>query len=46
MSMKMKFGCKNEICCNNEKLCGRFSDTVSKKIAFTAYGPHGDHPPV
>ena len=36
---------KNEIQDKNEKLCTRFSDTISHKFDFTAYGLHRDHPP-
>ena len=36
---------KNEIEGNNEKGCSRFRHTASKKIIFTAYGVHIDHPP-
>ena len=37
--------CKNEIEDNNEKICCRFGDTVSKKIDFTDYGLYRGHPP-
>lgn len=34
---------KNKKKRNNEKICNRFSDTVSLKMAFTNF--HKDHPP-
>ena len=36
---------KNEIKDNNEKICSRFSDTVSNEIDFTPYGLQIDQPP-
>ena len=37
--------CKNEIEYNNEKIFSRFSESVSNKIDFMAYGYHRDQPP-
>ena len=37
--------CKSEIKNNNKAICSRLSDTVSNKINFKGYDPHGDHPP-
>ena len=37
--------CKSEIKNNNKAICSRLSETVSIKINFTRYDPHGDHPP-
>ena len=41
--------CENKIEDNNEKICPhicrRFSITVSRKIDFTVFGLHRDHPP-
>ena len=36
--------CKNEFEHNEEKICSRFSDSVSPDIDFMALGLHGDHP--
>ena len=36
--------CIKEIEDNNEKICSRFSDTVSHKFEFTAHGLFWGHP--
>ena len=36
--------CKNEIKHNDVKICSQISDSVSRKIDFTAYGLQRDHP--
>ena len=45
MILKYHKKCTTEIENNNEKICRRFSDTVSHVIDFTAYSLFWDYPP-